>query len=137
MAELNNARHEKYAQGIASGMSQRQAYYAAFPNSTKWKEATVDNRACELSKDSEILGRLKELSEEATKETIMNAIERKEWLSNVIRSEEEFTKDKLKAVDLLNKMEGSYIEKVEVSGQVNNPFSGLTTEELKKLVDDD
>lgn len=28
-------------------------------------------------------------------------------------------------------------DKVEVNGQVENPFSGLTTEELKKLIDDD
>ena len=28
-------------------------------------------------------------------------------------------------------------DKVEVSGQVENPFSGLTTEELKKMIDDD
>ena len=28
-------------------------------------------------------------------------------------------------------------DKVELNGQVENPFSGLTTEELKKLIDDD
>lgn len=28
-------------------------------------------------------------------------------------------------------------DKVEINGQVNNPFAGLSTEELKKLIDDD
>lgn len=28
-------------------------------------------------------------------------------------------------------------DKVEMSGELNNPFEGLSTEELKKLVDDD
>ena len=28
-------------------------------------------------------------------------------------------------------------EGVEISGSVNNPFAGLTTDELKKLIDDD
>ena len=136
MAELNNSRHEKFAQGIASGLSQRKAYRAAFKNSVNWKDTTVDNRASELAKTSEVLGRVKELAAEASSKAIMTATERKEWLSKVIRSEEEYTKDKLKAVDILNRMDGEYIEQVQVNGHVNNPMAGLTTEELKKLVND-
>jgi hypothetical protein len=134
MAELNNVRHEKFAQCIASGLSQRKAYRAAFPKSESWKDATVDKRASELMKHGEVVGRLKELADKTTAKAIMTAAERKEWLTKVIRSEYEETKDKMKAVDLLNKMEGSYIEKVEVNGNINNPFEGLTTEQLEKLV---
>lgn len=134
MAELKNVRHEKFAQGIANGLSQRNAYRAAFPNSQKWKETTVDNRASELAKTGEVLGRLKELANQSTNENIMSAKQRKEWLTKVIRDVEEETKDKLKAVDILNRMEGSYIEKVDLNGQLNNPMAGLTTEELKKLI---
>ena len=43
--------------------------------------------------------------------------------------------DKVRALELLGKHLGMWQEKVEVSGQVNNPFEGLTTEELKALVD--
>lgn len=136
MAELKNARHEKFAQGIANGMSQRKAYRAAFPNSENWKDATVDNRASELYKKNEILGRCKELAEESASKAIMSAKERKEWLTSIIRSEDEYTKDKLKAIDILNRMDGEYIDKVVLDGQVNNPMAGLTTEELKKLVND-
>ena len=136
MAELSNVRHEKFAQGLASGMSQRNAYRAAFPNSARWKDATVDSKASVLAKDDKILERLKELADLATSKAVMTAIERKEWLSSVIRNEAEETKDKLKAVDILNRMEGEYIEKVQVDGQVNNPMAGLTTEEFKKLIGD-
>ena len=133
MAELNNVRHEKFAQCIANGLSQRKAYRAAFPNSVKWKDETVDSKASVLAKNDKVLERLRELAEETSRKAIMTATERKEWLTKIIRSQYDETKDKLKAVDLLNKMEGSYIEKVEVNGNINNPFEGLTTEQLEKL----
>lgn len=137
MAELKNARHEKFAQGIASGMRQRPAYRAAFPSSEKWKDATVDKRASELYNTEAINERVRELSAQASTEAIMTAIQRKEWLSRIIRSDEEMTKDKLKAIDLLNRMEGEYTDNLKVTGDVKNPFEGLTTEELKKLVYDE
>jgi phage terminase small subunit len=45
--------------------------------------------------------------------------------------------DKVKALELIGKHIGMFKEKVEISGQVNNPFEGLTTEELKKLIYDE
>ncbi len=42
---------------------------------------------------------------------------------------------RLKACDMLNKMDGSYTDKVQINGNVNNPMAGLTTDELKKLID--
>ena len=136
MAELSNIRHEKFAQGIASGMSQRNAYRAAFPNSVKWKDETVDPKASNLAKTDKVLARVKELAAEASSKAIMNATQRKEWLTSIIQSEIEENKDKLKAVDILNRMDGEYIDKVQVGGQINNPMAGLTTEELKKLAAD-
>lgn len=135
MAELKNVRHEKFAQGIASGLKQRTAYRAAFPSSEKWKDSTVDSKASNLAKNDKVLARIKELAEKSTNKAVMNATERKEWLTSIIMNDEEYTKDKLKAIDILNKMEGTYVEKVEVKGEVNNPFENLTTEELKKLID--
>lgn len=44
--------------------------------------------------------------------------------------------DKLRALELLGKHIGMFQERVEVTGEVNNPMSGLTTEELKKLIGD-
>lgn len=135
MAELENVRYEKFAQGLASGMSQRKAYRAAFKNSANWKDTTVDNRASELAKNSEVLGRLKELVEESANDAIMTAIERKKWLSNTIRSQSEKTQDKLKAVDILNRMEGEYVEKLEVENKGRSPYDELSVEELKALAE--
>lgn len=136
MAELNSAKQEKFVQGLASGLSQRVAYREAFPASKNWKDTTVDVKACELAKDNKILVRLKELQQLSTSKAIMTATQRKEWLTDLIKDEDEETKDRLKALDILNKMDGEYTEKVELNGKVNNPFEGLTTEELKKLIRD-
>ena len=43
------------------------------------------------------------------------------------------TYDKVKALELLGKHLGIFKDKVEVSGNINNPFEGLTTEQLLRL----
>lgn len=44
--------------------------------------------------------------------------------------------DKVRALELLGKHLGMFQDKVEVTGEINNPMAGLTTEELKKLIED-
>ena len=139
MAEIKNTRHETFAQNIAKGMSQRKAYRAAFPSAMKWKDETVDSKASLLAKNEKVLARVKELADMSTSDAVMSAKQRKEWLSNLIQDDKGviLTSDKLKAVDILNKMDGEYTEKVQVNGKLNNPFAGMTTEELKKMVADE
>lgn len=45
--------------------------------------------------------------------------------------------DKMSALDKLGKHLGMFTDKVEVNGNINNPFEGLTTEQLMKLVGDE
>ena len=58
------AKQEKYVQGLVAGLSQRKAYMEAYPSSRKWTERTVDSRASELLKESNVLGRYSELMDE-------------------------------------------------------------------------
>jgi phage terminase small subunit len=44
--------------------------------------------------------------------------------------------DKVRALELLGKHIGMFKDKVEVSGDINNPMEGLSTEDLKKLIYD-
>lgn len=46
--------------------------------------------------------------------------------------------DKLKALELIGRHLGMWNDKMQLSGEVktNNPFAGLTTEELKKMIRD-
>ena len=64
MADKLTVKQEKYVQGLFAGLSQREAYREAFPSSLNWKEETVDARACELAKNSKVVVRLAELTNE-------------------------------------------------------------------------
>lgn len=136
MAILKNSRHEKFVQCLIEGMSQRKAYREAFPTSQKWKDATVDKRASELYQNGEILGRYRELQEEAKDNAIMQRKDRMIVLSDIAADGNEKPEARIKAIDTLNKMDGEYTGKLELSGEINskNPYAGLTTEELKKLI---
>ncbi|HAK44197.1 MAG TPA: terminase small subunit [Clostridium sp.] len=46
------------------------------------------------------------------------------------------TADKVKALELLGKHLGIFKDKVEVTGNINNPYEGLSSEDLKKLISD-
>lgn len=54
-------RQERFVQELIKGKSQRQAYLAAYPNSKKWKETTVDSKASTLLKNGKVKERYEEL----------------------------------------------------------------------------
>ena len=45
----------------------------------------------------------------------MTAQQRLEWLTGVINNAEEGTSEKLKAIDIMNKMQGEYTQKIEAN----------------------
>lgn len=151
MSSKLTLKQEKYVQNLIKGMSQRQAYKNAF-DTANMKDETIDNKAYLLLKKDEVRVRYEELTKKAEDEAIMSAIERKKWLSDVIKGNikhisyssngdeyenEAYISDKLKAVDLLNKMDNSYQQNIKIERTVNNPFSELSTEELRQLIKND
>ena len=82
--------------------------------------------------------RIEELSQKIANNNIMAAKERQEYLTKLINSDYVKVSDKLKALDILNKMTGEYIQKVEVNGELKteDPFKNLTTDELRKIIFD-
>ena len=112
MATLDNARHERFIQNIVKGMTQRQAYKDAFPDNNS-NDKTIDEAASRLFNDSKVHARYEELLEELEDKSIMSAKDRMKWLTNLINGEEGYISDKLKSIDILNKMSGEYITKIE------------------------
>ena len=75
---LQNPKHESFCQLWHSSGNKSEAYRESHPASKGWKDATVHNRASELSKVDEVLGRFEQLQEEALKNhgvTIASLIE--------------------------------------------------------------
>lgn len=63
---------EKFAQLVASGKSQAEAYRTAYPRSQKWKDAVVWNKGSELVRVGEVSVRIKELQAEIVKEFVID-----------------------------------------------------------------
>lgn len=104
-------KQEVFAQKIVEGMSQADAYRSAY--STKnTSDKTIWENASRLMADSKVKARVQELRDKIATKSIMTAQERMEWLTRLIYNEEEGTSEKLKAIDLLNKMDGEYVQKI-------------------------
>ena len=117
-------KRELFAQKIVEGMSQADAYRSAY-SCEKMSDKTIWENASRLMADSKVLARVNELREQISKESIMTAQKRLEWLSEVIRSEERMTSDKLRAVDIMNKMEGLYTTRIEGDLNVSKNLEDL------------
>lgn len=58
---LANPRHETYCRERVAGKTQRQAMLAAWPDRSRWKPETVDNKACKLEAEHEVKARIARL----------------------------------------------------------------------------
>jgi phage terminase small subunit len=76
-------------------------------------DKTIYEEASKLMANPNIATRLQELRDKLASDKIMTAKERLEWLTSLIKSDEETTSDKLKAADIMNKMQGEYTQKIE------------------------
>jgi phage terminase small subunit len=123
------AKQEEFVQGIIKGLSQADAYRAAY-SSKNMSDKTIHEAASRLMSDSKIATRIKELREQISSKNIMTAQERLEFLTGVIngtRGEKivevidgeakeievpASMKNRLSAIDIMNKMTGEYVQKV-------------------------
>lgn len=107
-------KQEAFVQNIIQGMSQADAYRSAY-SCKNMSDNSIYVNASKLVADTKVALRIKELREQLAKPSIMSAQERLEWLTELIKSNDETTSDKLKAADIMNKMQGEYVQKVQAS----------------------
>lgn len=114
------AKQEQFAQNIIQGMTQADAYRSAY-STKRMADKTIHENASRLANDSKVRARIDELRGQISTESIMTAQKRLRWLTELIESKNESTMDKLKAVDIMNRMQGEYVQKVqaEVTNAVN------------------
>ena len=109
------AKQEKFVQEIIAGKSQADAYRSAY-SANRMSDKTIHEAASRLMADSKVCARVQELRDQIDTKTIKTAQERMEWLTQLIDNAEEGTNEKLKAIDILNKMEGLYVQRI--SGEI-------------------
>lgn len=120
-------------------------FYVASGNATEsavkagYSESYAKDRIHSLMKNIGICRYIEELNKKVENNRIANIKEVKEFWSDVLRDEKIKIQDRLKASEYIAKTNGAFLDKVEIKGEIkgNNPFAGLSTEELKKLIKDE
>lgn len=102
---------------ITQDMVLKELAAIAFSNGADFAKVTDDNMVKIVPTD--------ELSED--KKKAISAIKETKFGINIE------TCDKVKALELIGKHLGMFKDKLELSGNVNNPYEGLTTEQLLKI----
>ena len=113
-------KQEKFAQGVASGMSQADAYRHAY-NAEKMKPETIQKRASELMCKGEISGRVRDLQEEGAKiavYTLAEHLSRLDKLSRGAEAEGKFA-EAVRAEELRGKAAGLYTERQQIDHTTN------------------
>jgi phage terminase small subunit len=123
-------KQESFARAIAlDGMNQSDAYRACYDTETDRQE-TVWDAASKLASHPEVSQRIAELRGETATPQIMNAQKRREKLTSIIEDPDSSPREVMQAIDLLNKMDGEYVQKVQAE------VKSETTINIE-LVDDD
>ena len=104
-------KQELFVQGIIKGMTQADAYRSAY-NCKRMTDKSIHECASRMMNDVKIVSRINELRDKIDKSNIMTAQQRLEWLTKLIESKEESTTDRLKAIDIMNKMQGEYVQRI-------------------------
>lgn len=108
--------------GYSKGTAKYASQWLKNPKSPKYKP--------------EVAEYIKQLAEKAQNDRIISARERQALLSDMAKDAENAPSDRIRAIDTLNKMTGEYTVKVDAQVKPENPFSELSTAELRKLIDD-
>lgn len=104
-------KQENFCRAIVyDGMNYSDAYRYAY-NADKMSPKTINERASVLRADNKIATRIKQLQDELDSPRILTALQRKEILTKIARGED--TSACIKAIDILNKMSGEYVTKID------------------------
>lgn len=115
-------RQEEFAQEVANGHSQAEAYRIVFPNSRKWKDQAVHVNASKMMARTNVALRVAELRADLAKKALWTR-EQSVTLLSEIASAAEKDSDRVSAVKELNAMHGfNAPQKMEHSMAINWPL---------------
>lgn len=147
MEALRNERHETFAQALAQGKTQAEAFRLAYPRSKNWKPDAVWSKASTLAKRPEVQARAEYLRERAKERAAKVRAETEErvvesvlyTLADAMREAEEalrIARERqhagwiAQAVKLRAQLMGLLVERREIKG---DPLDQLNTEQLRQV----
>lgn len=128
-------KQEKFCQCIVSGMSAKDSYIAAYD--TKANDRVIYNESAKLLKREDVAKRIEELTKPLENHAIATALTDREKkrtiLWDMIENPDISYSDRLRAMDILNKMDSEYIN-INKTIEEKTDISDLDTDTLIKLV---
>ena len=113
------AKQEAFAQAIADGKNQSDAYRSAY-SAGKMKAETVQNSSYKLVLNGEVTARVKELKQELANKSLWTREQSVAVLAGVVEAMDAKHSDKINAVKVLNDMQGfNAPTKVDIAGSVS------------------
>ena len=133
MKEKLSMRQRKFAEYYAqSGNTVKSAIKAGY------SEKYANGRAYELLENVGVAEYIRSISDKQSRKRIISALKRQEILSDIAANRDgtQESADIIRAIDLLNKMTGEYLNKVEVSGSLRAETAKLD-DLIKQMSADD
>lgn len=124
-------KQQKFCQCIVSGMSGKDSYMTAY-NSDSNNAAYIES--CALMKREDIKEYIEHLKKPIEKQVISERQKKRQWLWDIIENPSVNESDRLRAMDILNKMDSEYIQTTHNINDSNTNISGLDTDTLKQLI---
>jgi phage terminase small subunit len=111
-------KQELFVQKIIEGMSQADAYRSAY-SCKNMSDNAIYREASLLASNPKVAQRISELRNELATPSVMSAQKRLEWLTDLVNTGSAYSlaSEKIRAIDIMNKMTGEYVTKVE--GSIN------------------
>ena len=112
------AKQENFAQAVAGGMNQSDAYRSAY-NAGKMKPESINQLACKLAADINVSSRVKELQTELANKSLWTRQDSVAELADIARGVESKAAEKVAAIKELNLMHGfNAPSKIEIGGNL-------------------
>ena len=121
------AKQEAFAQAVADGMTQSDAYRSAY-DASKTKPDVVNVKASQLAADGKVAVRVAELREALATKSLWTRLDSVQALSDIARDAEARANEKVAAIKELNAMHGfNAPEKIDLNHglQPENPLVKL------------
>ncbi len=117
-------KQEHFVQCLLKGMTQVDAFKAAYDCSGYSSDAAIYVDASRLADKPNVVLRLKELTKAVDDDTVLSLREKYQICAKIARNDEARDRDRLVAVDTDNKMRHLYIQNVDAHIEITLTYDG-------------
>ena len=125
-------KQEKFAQCVADGMSQADAYRTAYDCAPTTKPETIQNKAHELMKNGEVAARVKELREMLTEKALWSRADSVNILAEIAQDLGNKAGERVSAIKELNAMHGWNKQVIDHQSSDGSMSPAKTPKEMTK-----